>query len=156
MWGKNLLSKSKISNFDSDDWLCWINFVYGALWFVNWTCIWLWKIEMLLVGLFFSKIYLFLYPMLIYFFLFYFILYITSIPCYWDRDRGSRDEYCSPVHSRSISRSSPHDERDYRRSPSPRENGRSSHAARDYAPNRTLSLRGNDLSPSRSRSQSYW
>ncbi|XP_021808613.1 serine/arginine-rich SC35-like splicing factor SCL28 isoform X1 [Prunus avium] len=72
------------------------------------------------------------------------------------RDHGARDDYRSPVQSRSISRSpSPRDERDYRRSPSPRENGRSPHDERDYAPSRSRSLRGNSRSPSRSRSRSY-
>ncbi|XP_062176427.1 serine/arginine-rich SC35-like splicing factor SCL28 isoform X2 [Alnus glutinosa] len=76
------------------------------------------------------------------------------------RDHGARDDYLSPVRSRSISRSpSPRDERDYRRdyrrSLSPRENGRSPHDERKYAPNRSLSPRGNDRSPSRSRSRSY-
>ncbi|XP_059452952.1 serine/arginine-rich SC35-like splicing factor SCL28 isoform X2 [Corylus avellana] len=72
------------------------------------------------------------------------------------RDRVARDDYLSPVRSRSISRSpSPRDERDYRRSLSPRENGRSPHDERNYAPNRSLSPRGNDRSPLRSRSRSY-
>ncbi|KAM5569129.1 serine/arginine-rich SC35-like splicing factor SCL28 [Rosa sericea] len=90
------------------------------------------------------------------------------------RDHGARDHYHSPVQSRSISRSpSPHDERDYRRSPSPMENGRSPRDERDYsrppsprensrdqrdervyAPSRSRSLRGNRHSPM-SRSRSY-
>ncbi|CAB4293385.1 unnamed protein product [Prunus armeniaca] len=58
------------------------------------------------------------------------------------RDRGARDDYRSPVQSRSVSRSpSPRDGRDYRRSPSPRENGRSPRDERDYAPSRSRSLR---------------
>ncbi|XP_041000955.1 serine/arginine-rich SC35-like splicing factor SCL28 [Juglans microcarpa x Juglans regia] len=62
------------------------------------------------------------------------------------RDHGARDDCRSP---------SPCDEGDYRRSPSPRENGQSPHAARGYAPSRSLSPRGKNRSPSRSRSQSY-
>lgn len=78
------------------------------------------------------------------------------------RDLGVRDDYRSPMQSRSISRSpSPRDERDYRRSPSPRENGRSPRDERDYssdergyAPSRSRNLRGNRHSL-RSRSRSY-
>ncbi|XP_040373919.1 serine/arginine-rich SC35-like splicing factor SCL28 isoform X2 [Rosa chinensis] len=80
------------------------------------------------------------------------------------RDHGARDHYRSPVQSRSISQSpSPHDERDYRRSPSSRENGRSPRDERDgqdlrdervYAPSRLRSPRGNRHSPL-SRSRSY-
>ncbi|XP_015888333.2 serine/arginine-rich SC35-like splicing factor SCL28 [Ziziphus jujuba] len=71
------------------------------------------------------------------------------------RDRRARDDYRSPVRSRSTSRSPPHVERDYRRSPSPRENGRSPSDEREYAPSRSRSPRGKSHSPSRSRSRSY-
>ncbi|CAN6551461.1 unnamed protein product [Malus baccata var. baccata] len=91
------------------------------------------------------------------------------------RDHWARDDYRSPVQSRSISRSpSPRDGRDYRRSPSPREKGRSAHEVRDYrrspsprengrsprdvreyASSRSRSPRGGSRSPSRSRSRSY-
>ncbi|KAB1214079.1 Serine/arginine-rich splicing factor 33 [Morella rubra] len=72
------------------------------------------------------------------------------------RDRGARDDYRSPVRSRSVSRSpSPHDGKDYRRSLSPRENGRSPRAERDYAPSKSPSPRENNCIPSRSRSRSF-
>ncbi|GMY27612.1 serine/arginine-rich SC35-like splicing factor SCL28 isoform X2 [Fagus crenata] len=72
------------------------------------------------------------------------------------RDHVARDDYRSPVRSRSISRSPPpRDERDYRRSLTPRENSPSPHHDRDYAPSRSMSPRGNNRSPSRSRSRSY-
>ncbi|PON80256.1 hypothetical protein PanWU01x14_007060 [Parasponia andersonii] len=86
------------------------------------------------------------------------------------RDRRSRDDYRSPVHSRSISRSPPrsdrsyrrspsrsppHDDGDYRRSPSPRENGRSLPDGKDHAPTQSRSQRGKSRSPSRSCSRSY-
>ncbi|XP_068332070.1 serine/arginine-rich SC35-like splicing factor SCL28 isoform X1 [Pyrus communis] len=72
------------------------------------------------------------------------------------RDRRARDDYRSPVQSRSISRSpSPRDGRDYRRSPSPRENGRSPRDVREYASSRSRSPRVSSRSPSRSRSRSY-
>ncbi|KAF3963099.1 hypothetical protein CMV_012482 [Castanea mollissima] len=71
------------------------------------------------------------------------------------RDHVARDDYRSPVRSRSFSRSPPpRDEREYRRSPSPRENGRSPQDERDFAPSRSLSPRGNNRSLSRSRSYS--
>ncbi|KAF3457288.1 hypothetical protein FNV43_RR01945 [Rhamnella rubrinervis] len=74
----------------------------------------------------------------------------------YSRDHGARDDYRSPVRSRSISQSPPpRDERNYRRSPSPRENGRSPSYEREYAPSRSRSPRGNSRSPSRSRSRSY-
>ncbi|XP_004296779.1 PREDICTED: serine/arginine-rich SC35-like splicing factor SCL28 [Fragaria vesca subsp. vesca] len=83
------------------------------------------------------------------------------------RDHGAREHYRSPVQSRSISRSpsprdereyrrshnpmengrSPHVERDYSRSPSPRENGRDRRDERVYAPSRSRSPRGNNHSP---------
>ncbi|XP_059632637.1 serine/arginine-rich SC35-like splicing factor SCL28 [Cornus florida] len=97
------------------------------------------------------------------------------------RERRSRDDYYSPRHSRSYSRSispqdernyklnqrsprrsrsvsrslSPRDERSYRsnyRSPSPGENGRSQHDKRDYEPNRSQSQGVNTLLRSRSYS----
>lgn len=68
----------------------------------------------------------------------------------------ARDDYRSPMRSRSFSRSPPpRDEREYRRSPSPRENGRSPQDERDFAPSRSLSPRGNNRSLSRSRSYRY-
>ncbi|XP_022137875.1 serine/arginine-rich SC35-like splicing factor SCL28 [Momordica charantia] len=71
------------------------------------------------------------------------------------RNRGARDEYLSPARSRSISRSrSPHDRRDYSRSPSPKENGRSPREV-DIERSRSRSLRADSRSPSGSRSQSY-
>ncbi|KAM1066681.1 hypothetical protein ACFX15_021440 [Malus domestica] len=93
----------------------------------------------------------------------------------YSRDRRAKDDYRSPVQSRSISRSpsprdgrdyrrspsprengrSPRDGRDYRRSPSPRENGRSIRDVREYAASRSRSPRGNSCSPPRSCSQSY-
>ncbi|WRX21408.1 RNA recognition motif domain - like 10 [Theobroma cacao] len=78
------------------------------------------------------------------------------------RDHGAKDDYCSPRRSRSVSRSlsarSPHGDREYRtkpRSPSPRENGRSSHDERRYAHGQSRSPRRDSLSPSRSRSRSF-
>ncbi|XP_057417414.1 serine/arginine-rich SC35-like splicing factor SCL28 isoform X2 [Lotus japonicus] len=92
-----------------------------------------------------------------------------------DDSRG-RDDYYSPERSRSYSRSrSPSGGKDYRRSPHPRENGRSPNDKRDQAPsrslsprrddppnekrdrapNRSVSPRRDDRSPSRSRSRSY-
>ncbi|CAJ2634438.1 unnamed protein product [Trifolium pratense] len=90
------------------------------------------------------------------------------------RDGRGRDDDYSPKRSRSYSRSvspggakddrSPpraKDDRrsprakDDRRSPHAKENGRSPHDKKDQAPSRSLSPRGNDRSPSRSRSRSY-
>ncbi|EXC05700.1 Serine/arginine-rich splicing factor 12 [Morus notabilis] len=90
------------------------------------------------------------------------------------RNRRSRDDYHSPAHSRSISRSpsrddrdykrspteSPRDDRDYRRSTSPRKNGRSRSGGRGRASSRSRSPRENGRpqsvetghAPSRSRS----
>ncbi|KAG7018652.1 Serine/arginine-rich SC35-like splicing factor SCL28 [Cucurbita argyrosperma subsp. argyrosperma] len=69
--------------------------------------------------------------------------------------RGARDEYLSPARSRSISRShSPRDRRDYSRSPTPKENGRSPRAV-DIARSRSRSPRAASRSPSGSRSRSY-
>lgn len=91
-------------------------------------------------------------------------------------DGRGRDDYYSPERSRSYSRSrSPSGGKDYRRSPHPRENGRSPNDKRDQAPsrslsprrddppnekrdrapNRSVSPRRDDRSPSRSRSRSY-
>ncbi|XP_021291588.1 serine/arginine-rich SC35-like splicing factor SCL28 [Herrania umbratica] len=78
------------------------------------------------------------------------------------RDHGAKDDYCSPRRSRSVTQSlsarSPHGDREYRtkpRSPSPRENGRSSHDERGYARGRPRSPRRDSLSPSRSHSRSF-
>ncbi|KAI4345508.1 hypothetical protein L6164_012624 [Bauhinia variegata] len=72
------------------------------------------------------------------------------------RDRKNRDDYHSPERYRSYSRSpSPLGEKDYRRSPSPRENGQSRNNKRDRTPTRSESPRRNSDSPSRSGSRSY-
>ncbi|KAJ1427256.1 RNA-binding domain superfamily [Sesbania bispinosa] len=72
------------------------------------------------------------------------------------RDGRGRDDYYSPERSRSYSRSlSPSDGKDYRRSPYPRENGRSPNDKKDQSPSRSQSPRVNDRSRSRSRSRSY-
>ncbi|KAJ6719755.1 SERINE/ARGININE RICH SPLICING FACTOR [Salix purpurea] len=67
------------------------------------------------------------------------------------RDRGVKEDYCSPQRSRSISRSrSPQDERNFRadqQSRSPKE--------RNHASRGSRTLRANSHSPSRSHSQSY-
>lgn len=107
-----------------------------------------------------------------YLFLLYELIWLTvSFPWWVLR---SRDYYRSQVHSRSISRSPSHDDRDYRRSPnqsprddkdhkrspSPRENGRGRSDERHRAQSRSRSPRENGRSrydergrkPSRSRS----
>ncbi|XP_028783580.1 serine/arginine-rich SC35-like splicing factor SCL28 [Neltuma alba] len=72
------------------------------------------------------------------------------------RDHRDKDDYYSPERSRSYSRSpSPRGRKDYRRSPTPRENGRSPDDRRDHTRSRSESPRGNGRSPSRSRSRSY-
>ncbi|XP_043720158.1 serine/arginine-rich SC35-like splicing factor SCL28 isoform X2 [Telopea speciosissima] len=87
-----------------------------------------------------------------------------------DRDRGARDDYYSPSRSRSRSRlrsrsrsrsrsitrsPSPRNGRDYRRSLSPKENGRSPPKERGYgSDHKPVSPSGNGRSPSRSRSYS--
>ncbi|KAG6757023.1 hypothetical protein POTOM_037324 [Populus tomentosa] len=75
-----------------------------------------------------------------------------------DRDRGVKEDYCSPRRSRSISRScSPRDERDFQvdqRSLSPLENGRNP-KERNHASRGSRTPRANSRSPSRSHSQSY-
>ncbi|XP_028759864.1 serine/arginine-rich SC35-like splicing factor SCL28 isoform X1 [Neltuma alba] len=72
------------------------------------------------------------------------------------RDHRDRDNYYSPERSRSYSMSpSPRGRKDYRRSPSPRENGRSPDDRRDHTRSRSETPRGNGRSPSRSRSRSY-
>lgn len=74
------------------------------------------------------------------------------------RDRGVKEDYCSPRRSRSISRShSPRDERDFQvdqRSLSPSEKGRNP-KERNHASRGSRTLRANSRSPSRSHSQSY-
>ncbi|KAF4393789.1 hypothetical protein G4B88_007775 [Cannabis sativa] len=82
----------------------------------------------------------------------------------------ARDDYRSPVRSRSISCSPPREtksyrrspshsplpnDRDYRRSPSPRANGRSPSFERVPPPNRSRSPKVKTRSPSMSRSRSY-
>ncbi|XP_027329873.1 serine/arginine-rich SC35-like splicing factor SCL28 isoform X2 [Abrus precatorius] len=72
------------------------------------------------------------------------------------RDGRGRDDYYSPERSRSYSRSlSPSAEKDYRRSPHLRQNGRSPTGKKDPIPSRSESPRGNERSPSRSCSLSY-
>lgn len=89
-------------------------------------------------------------------FLFDILIFIKIFHCCgWCRSRGARDEYLSPARSRSISRSrSPRDRRDYSRSLSPKENGRSPREV-DNARSRSRSPRADSRSPSGSRSRSY-
>ncbi|KAJ6897992.1 serine/arginine-rich SC35-like splicing factor SCL28 [Populus alba x Populus x berolinensis] len=76
----------------------------------------------------------------------------------YSKDRGVKEDYCSPRRSRSISRSrSPRDERDFQedqRSLSPSENGRNP-KERNHASRGSRTLRANSRSPSRSHSQSH-
>ena len=90
-------------------------------------------------------------------FLFYMLIFVIFFCCCcaWCRSRGARDEYLSPARSRSISHSrSPRDRRDYSRSPTPKDNGRSPREV-DNARSRSRSPKGDSRSPSGSRSRSY-